>query len=110
MKFFIIILIIFVFSCEKPPPSQIDRNCNCGIIIETTTGDGGSNPYPTTCGAEIQFGESSGTDNGRALIENNCTKNIREICTGPVSFTVSGGLYGWNLNSEWCDPNSNEGW
>ena len=40
MKFFIIILIIFVFSCEKPPPSQIDRNCNCGIIIETTTGDG----------------------------------------------------------------------
>ena len=106
MKFFVIILMIFVCSCEKPPPSQIDRNCNCGIIIETTTGDGGSNPYPTTCGAV----GLSGTDNGRALIENNCTKNIREICTGPVRFTVSGGLLDWNLNSEWCDPNSNEGW
>ena len=68
-----------------------------GIIIETTTGDGDPNPYPTTCTGATG---TSGTDNGRALIENNCTKNIREICTGPVWFTVSGGLHGWNLNSE----------
>ena len=112
----LIVLSIFLLSCsdDPSPPCELslapECDCNCGTIVETTTGDGGINPYPTTCGAEIEFGESSGTNNGRALIRNNCTNNIRVICTGPVSFTVSGGLLGWSVGQQWCDQTSEDNW
>ena len=106
MKKIIVIIFIFSFGCSEKDRILPNKQCNCGIIKETTTGDRGNNPFPTTCGGT----NLSGTNNGRALIENYCTGNIKVLCTGPVWFTVTGALMDYPLNSEWCDPNSNDPW
>lgn len=101
-----LIVLLLLFSCSETERQIPVQQCNCGIIIETTTGDGGNNPFPTKCGGT----NLSGTDNGRALIKNNCSENIKVVCTGPVWFTVTGALMDYPVNSEWCDPNSNDTW
>ena len=104
--FFSFLLILLVLSCNRDRDFPENSDCHCGEIVETTTGDGGINPYPTTCGGT----PSSGTDNGRALISNNCSGNIKVVCTGPVWFTVSGGLLNYPIGSQWCDPTGTSSW
>ena len=106
MKKIIFLIFCVLASCSESDRIIPDKQCNCGIIIETTTGDSGNNPFPTKCGGT----NLSGTDNGRALIKNHCSENIKVVCTGPVWFTVTGALMDYPVNSEWCDPNSNDPW
>ncbi len=108
MRSFVVLILFqfFFISCSEKERQLPVQNCNCGIIIETTTGDRGNNPFPTKCGGT----NLSGTDNGRLRVKNHCSDNIRVVCTGPVTLTVKGALHGYPLNSEWCDPNSNDSW
>ena len=69
MKFFIIILIIFVNADEKCsiPPSQIDKIVMFVNVIGTLMGEKNSNPYPTTCGDE-------------KILVNNQKKILKIVC------------------------------
>ena len=92
---FSLILITSILSCEK---SERPDNCNCGTVIELTTGENGPNPFPTDCD-----GIYDNYDNYTISVRNNCTNNIKVFCNYNM---WSGAVVGY----EWCNYNSTEAW
>jgi len=91
--FFSLILITSVLSCERSEPPE----CNCGVVLETTTGTDGTNPFATNCD-----GVYNNFDNYTIRVRNNCTNNIKRFCNHNPWYEMPG--------SEWCDYNSTEAW
>ena len=89
----LLLITVLIFSCQ----SRDLPDCNCGIVIETTTGEDGTNPLPTNCD-----GVYDNYDNYTMRVRNNCSNNIKVFCNHNPWYEMAG--------SEWCDYNSVDGW
>ena len=91
----IVLLFILIFSCERRDFPE----CNCGVVLEMTTGINGTNPFPTDCD-----GIYDNFDNYNLRVRNNCTNNIKVFCNHNPWYHTA------NVGEEWCDSTSVDGW